>query len=126
MPGTIRQVTGSTLHADWSLFEGPGALRCTAGVAVPLIAGLLVDQPSIGAFGAIGAMSVGFGSFQGAYRSRAEVMIYAAAGMALSVFVGSVAGHSHLAAIVTATAAAFASGMFVAVGPAAAFVGLQS
>ena len=71
-------------------------------------------------------MSVGFGSFQGAYRSRAAVMVYAAIGMAISIFIGSLAGHSNLAAILTASMAAFASGMLVAIGPAAAFVGLQS
>src|SRR5258707_9380317 len=53
-------------------------------------------------------------------------MVYAAGAMALSIFVGSLAGHSDVAAIVPATIAAFASGMLVAVGPAAAFVGLQS
>ena len=54
------------------------------------------------------------------------MMVYAAAGMALSIFVGSLAGHSDFASIVTATLAAFACGMLVAVGPSAAFVGLQS
>jgi uncharacterized membrane protein YccC len=123
---TLRPIFQSASHVEWSHFEGLAALRCTVGVAIPLAVGLALGQPLISAFGAIGAVSVGFGSFQGAYRSRAEVMIYAAGGMALSVFVGSVGGHSALAAIVSATVAAFASGLLVAVGPAAAFVGLQS
>jgi hypothetical protein len=90
------------------------------------VLGLALGLPTVSAFGAVGAVSVGFGSFQGAYRSRAEVMLYAAAAMALSVFVGSLAGYSDTAAIVTGTVAAFASGLLIAVGPAAAFVGLQS
>jgi hypothetical protein len=110
---------------NWSQFEGLGAVRCTVGVAIVLAAGLLAGQPAVSAFGAVGAVSVGFGSFQGAYRSRAAVMLWAAAGMALSVFVGSVAGVSHVASIVTATLVGFASGLVVAVGPAASFVGLQ-
>jgi uncharacterized membrane protein YccC len=122
----LRPILQSATHVEWSQFEGLAALRCTVGVAIPIAVGLAFGQPQVSAFGAIGAVSVGFGSFQGAYRSRAEVMVYAAAGMALSVFVGSIAGHSDLAAIVTATTAAFASGMLLAVGPAAAFVGLQS
>jgi hypothetical protein len=123
---TFRQILQSARHIDWPQFEGMAALRCTVGVAIPLAVGLALRQPSVSAFGAVGAVSVGFGSFQGAYRSRAAVMVYAAGAMALSIFVGSLAGHSDLAAIVTATIAAFASGMFVALGPAAAFVGLQS
>ena len=123
---TLRQILAPVVHIDWSQFEGLAALRCTVGVAIPLIIGFVLRQPSISAFGAVGAVSVGFGSFQGAYRSRAAVMVYAAVGMAISVFIGSLAGHSNLAAIITASVAAFASGMLVAIGPAAAFVGLQS
>src|SRR5262245_3772998 len=126
MSGTVRQVAGSTLHADWSLFEGPGALRCTAGVAVPLAAGLLLDKPWIGAFGAIGAVSVGFGSFQGAYRSRAAVMISAALAMGVALVAGSVAGESDTASVVVMTFVAFAGAIVGAAGPSAAFVGLQA
>jgi uncharacterized membrane protein YccC len=110
---------------NWSQFEGLAAIRCTAGVAIVLAAGLLLGQPAVSAFGAVGAVSVGFGSFQGAYRSRAAVMLWAAAGMALSIFVGSIAGGSHAASIVTATLAAFLGGLMVALGPSASFVGLQ-
>ena len=102
------------------------ALRCTTGVAIALTVGLLLRQPSISAFGAVGAVSVGFGSFQGAYRSRAALMLAAAVAMAISIFIGSLAGHSSVAAIATASVAAFITGLLVAVGPAAAFVGLQS
>ena len=123
---TVGQILASAVRIDWSQFEGVAALRCTVGVAIPLIVGLALRQPTISAFGAIGAVSVGFGSFQGAYRSRAAVMVYAAIAMALSIFVGSLAGHSDAGSIATATIAAFGSGMLVAVGPAAAFVALQA
>jgi len=122
----LRQILRPAVRIDWSQFEGAAALRCTVGVAIPLVAGLVFAQPSISAFGAVGAMSVGFGSFQGAYRSRAAVMVFAAFGMAISIFAGSLTGHSNLASIAAATLAAFASGLLVALGPSAAFVGLQS
>jgi len=122
---TLRQIYDATIRIDWSQFDGPAALRCTVGVAIPLVGGLVFRQPSISAFGAIGAMSVGFGSFQGAYRSRAAVMVLAAAGMAVSIFIGSLAGHSDVAEIVAATLIAFTSGLVVALSPAAAFIGLQ-
>jgi hypothetical protein len=124
--GTLRQILAPTLRVDRSQFEGVAALRCTIGVAIPLLIGAAFAQPSISAFGAAGAVSVGFGSFQGAYRSRAAVMVYAAVAMAVSIFIGSIAGLSDSAAIATAAVAAFASGMMVALGPAASFVGLQS
>ncbi len=126
MPSVLKQTIGATLKVDWSQFEGLAALRCTVGVAVPLVAGLVLRQPLISVFGAVGAVSVGFGSFQGAYRSRATIMMTAAIGMAVSIFVGSLAGHSTLAMIVVATLWGFGSGLLVAIGPAASFVGLQS
>ncbi len=126
MTGTLRRIVGSAVVVDWSLFEGVAALRCTLGVAIPLLLGLAFRQPAIGAFGAVGAVSVGFGSFQGAYRSRAAVMLFAAAGMALSVFLGSLAGHTDAAAIGIAAAWGFGGGLLVALGPSASFVGLQS
>src|SRR5262245_7062397 len=125
-PGAVGPIVRSTVRVDWSQFEGTAALRCTAGVAIVLLLGLLLKQPLVSAFGAIGALSVGFGSFQGAYRSRAAVMVFASIGMALSVFAGSVAGWSDSASVVVATMAAFTCGISVALGPSASFVGLQS
>ena len=126
MPSALQQAIGTSRKVDWSQFEGPAALRCTVGVAVPLLAGVLGGQRTAGVFGAVGAVSVGFGSFQGVYRSRATIMLTAAAGMALSVFVGSLAGGSTLAAIVAAGAWGFGSGLLVSLGPGASYVGLQS
>jgi len=122
---TPRQILLSTTHVDPTVFEGAAAFRCTVGVGIVLALGLVLGQPLVSAFGAIGAVSVGFGSFQGAYRSRAAVMIAAAAGMAVSVLLGSVGGSSDVASIATATGAAFISGILVALGPSASFVGLQ-
>jgi hypothetical protein len=124
--GTARQILQSTLKVDWTLVEAAAALRCTIGVAIPLLLGVAIQQPSIGVFGAVGAVSVGFGSYQGAYRSRAAVMLWAALAMAFSIFVGSIAGHSTAAAIAVTAIWAFGGGLLVALGPAASFVGLQS
>ena len=78
MQAVIQQAIGSARRVDWSQFEGPTALRCTVGVAIPLVAGLVFGQQSAGVFGAVGALSVGFGSFQGVYRSRATIMTLSA------------------------------------------------
>jgi len=126
MRNTLRPVVASVLNVDWSRFEGSAALRCTLGVAIPLLVGLAIDQSAVGVFGAVGAVGAGFGSFQGAYRSRAAVMLLAAGGMAFSVFVGSLASYSIAAAIGVAALWGFGGGFLVALGQAASFVGLQS
>ena len=116
----------STVRLEWSQFEGVAALRCTAGAAVPLLAGTLFGYPDVGAFGAIGAVSVGFGSFQGAYRSRASAMVLASIAMAVAVFVGSLAGASTPTDTLITAAIALAGGLLTALGPAGAFIGLQA
>jgi hypothetical protein len=121
-----RHIIASALWSDWSQFEPVAALRCTIAVAVPLIAALVMNAPTVGVFGAVGALSVGFGSFQGAYRSRAATMLCAAGGMAISIGLGTVAGHAMFMAIVLVALWGFVSGLLVALGPAASFVGLQS
>ena len=130
VPGSQRSALSpaitSMLTVNWSQFEGLAALRCAIGVAVPLLVGLAIDQPLVGVFGAAGAVGVGFGSFQGAYRGRAAVMLLAALGMACSVFIGSLAGHSSAATIGVAALWAFVGGLLVALGHGASYVGLQS
>lgn len=114
------------MTVSWSQLELLAAVRCTIGVAVPLLIGFAINEPLVGVFGAAGAVGVGFGSFQGAYRSRAVFMLLAAVGMAFSVFIGSLAGHSTVATVVVAGLWAFAGGLFVALGNGASYVGLQS
>ena len=115
-----------TLRLEWSQFEGIAALRCTAGVAIALLAGVFLKDPTVSAFGAVGAVSVGFGSFQGAYRSRAGAMVLASVVMAAAIFIGSVAGLSGITSVVACTAFALAGGLLSALGPAGAFIGLQA
>jgi hypothetical protein len=53
-------------------------------------------------------------------------MLFAATGMAVSVFIGSFAGHSIGGAITITALWGFVGGMLVALGQPASFVGLQS
>ena len=126
MRDVLRQAGTSALALDWSKFDALAAARCTVGVAIPLIAGVMIGQPSVGVFGAVGALSVGFGSFHEAEHGRVPVMFVAAIGMAASLFVGMIAGHSTAAATAAAAAWGLASGLLTALGPAASFVGLQA
>ena len=121
-----RQALRSALHIEWPNLEPGSALRCAAGVGVALGGALIFNRPAAGVFLAVGAVSAGFGSFQGAYRSRAAIMLLAASGMAASLFAGSLAGRSTLIDCAIAGTWALGAGLFVALGPAAAFIGLQS
>jgi uncharacterized membrane protein YccC len=116
----------SAFRVDWTHAEPLAALRSTVGVAVPLVLALLWLGPTAATFVAVGAVATGFGSFQGAYRSRAAIMVLSTVGRALSLFIGSLTGHSIVAATVVAAAAGFIAGLAVALGPGAAFVALQS
>lgn len=126
MRNMVIRAIRAVLTVDWREFEGLGALRCTFGVGFPLLAGIALNQPLVGVFGAVGAVGVGFGSFHGGYRGRADVMLLATSGMAFSVLVGSLTGHSTGASVGAAILWAFTGGLLVALGQGASIVGLQS
>ncbi|MGH9116004.1 MAG: FUSC family protein, partial [Acidimicrobiales bacterium] len=73
-----------------------------------------------------GALSGGFASLQGTYRSRAEVVLVASAAMALSAFVGATVGHLFGPDIAIVAVWGFGAGLAVCLGQAATVVGVQS
>ena len=115
----------AALRPNWSQLEPGAAVRCAAGVAVPLIVGTVLGLPYVAAFGAVGAISVGFGSFLGTERGSAMVMVAAAVAMGAATSAGALAANSTVAAIVVAITAAFSGGFLVVFGVAASFIGLQ-
>lgn len=114
------------LQPNWSELEPGAAIRCAAGVAVPLIVGTVLQSPAVAAFGAVGAISVGFGSFIGTERGSALVTIAASFAMAVATIAGALAANSTVAAVVLAVVAAFGGGFLVVFGVAASFIGLQA
>jgi uncharacterized membrane protein YccC len=111
---------------DRSKISIPTAVRNTIGVAVTLFLGIVCGHPLLGVTASIGALNAGFASFHGTYRGRAEVVLAASVGLALSAFVGGTIGHLVGFDIVTTALWGFAAGLLVALGPAATVVGLQS
>ncbi|MGH9294782.1 MAG: FUSC family protein, partial [Acidimicrobiales bacterium] len=101
------------------------AVRCTIGVMVPLVVGLGTGALGLGVAAAVGALSSGFASFQGAYRSRVATTLIVAAGMAVSTILGAVADHSGVAAVAVVVLWGAGAGMMVCLGPAALVTGLQ-
>ena len=99
------------------------ALRNSLGVAIPLAVGVLTGSVSSGLVAATGALNVSFSDGHDPYLQRGRRMLLASALVAFAVFVGAATGgHRGLAAVVI-SASAFAAGMLVAIGPAAADLG---
>ncbi|HYZ16192.1 MAG TPA: FUSC family protein [Candidatus Acidoferrum sp.] len=115
-----------TVRLDRSGLEWRYGLRCTIGIAIPLILATLVGQPLSGVSGAIGALAAGFASRQGVHRTRAAAMVLTSGAMALSAFVGSMTGMNPVLSVALLTVWGGALGFLEALGAAATAVGVNS
>ena len=87
-----RRIVADALRLNWAGLEIRFAVRCTAGVAIPLIVSALAGQPLAGASAAYGALVTGLASRQGVYRTRVGAMLAASAALAISAFAGASTG----------------------------------
>lgn len=102
------------------------ALRNTAGVVAPLLAGLYSGHLGAGVGIAVGALVVMFADQPGAYRDRLRRMLLTSVAGGLSALAGySLGGHPILMLVATAVWTLCGS-MLVALGPSAARAGLTS
>ena len=99
------------------------ALRNALGVAIPLIIGVALGNPSGGAMAATGALNVSVSDGDDPYLHRGRRMLSAALFVALAVFAGRLCGRNHLIAIALEAVCAFAAGLLVAAGPAPGDIG---
>jgi hypothetical protein len=102
------------------------ALRNSIGVLLPLAAGFALNMPRGGVVVASGALNVANSDGSDPYAQRAKRMISSSVLCALAVLFGALSGNHNAAAVIIATLWAFAAGMFVAVGTAAADLGVIS
>jgi hypothetical protein len=84
---------------DWSKLSPRSALRCMPAFLLPLAAGLLTGHLREGVIAAAGAFSVGFGSFQRLRESRVTPMLWAAGGICVASWIGTLAGFTNATAI---------------------------
>ena len=94
------------------------ALRNALGVAIPLIIGVALGNPSGGALAATGALNVSVSDGDDPYLHRGRRMLSAALFVALAVFAGRLCGPNHLIAIALEAVCALAAGLLVAAGTA--------
>ncbi len=124
--GAWSAVVRDALRVDRSKLALIPAARCAAGIAVPLVVGELSGHILVGVGAAIGALTAGVASLQGAYRERVKIMAVAAAAFAVSAFVGATASRVVGVDVVITAVWAFAAGMLVVFGQPATVVGLQA
>ncbi|HEV3092053.1 MAG TPA: FUSC family protein [Candidatus Cybelea sp.] len=122
----LRELAETVGTFDRSALEPGYALRCTVGVAIPLVVAALLGQPALGVAAAVGAFITGFTSLQGVYRTRLQAILIAALGMALTSFIGALAAHSTPGIVAATAVAGYACGTIGQIGPAAATVALNS
>ena len=120
-----RDLTTDITRWDRSELSARASLPCLLAVAIPLGIGLYTNEPRLGAVGASGAMTVGFGAFHRIGRSNVPPMLLATVGMGLSTLVGSLVSHSTPAAAIAAGAWGFGYGMLGVFGPAVSWMALQ-
>ena len=121
-----RKVVADALRLNWSGIELRFAVRCTVGVAIPLIVSLLLGQPLAGASAAYGALVTGLASRQGVYRTRIGAMLAASAALGISGFAGAVTGPFTVANIVLLAIWALVFGVVASLGRSATVVAVNA
>ncbi len=102
------------------------ALRNTIGIAMPLAVGAATGSISSGVVMGMGALNVAFSDSSEPYAQRGWRMLRASMVVATAVFAGAVSGGELVTSVAVATVWAFAAGMLVALGQAAADIGALS
>jgi uncharacterized membrane protein YccC len=124
--GAARAFWGVLTRFDASKLAPYMALRNSIGVILPLIAGFALNMPRGGVVVASGALNVAYSDGSDPYAQRAKRMLSSSALCALGVLLGALSGSHNALAVIIATMWAFAAGMFVAAGSAAADLGVIS
>ena len=101
-------------------------VRNALGVALPIAVFIDLGFPAYAVVAGMGALNVAAADGTDAYRSRAARMLASTCLGATAIFLGSLTGHDPALSFALATLWAFATGMLVALGSAAADIGMLS
>lgn len=102
------------------------ALRNAVGITLPLALGVHFGYIGTGVVGATGALNVAAGDGVDSYRNRAVRMVAASALCGAAVFLGTLSAHNSVLVAVLRVICAFAAGLVVSLGSAAADIGMVS
>lgn len=110
----------------WADMATGQAVRAALGVITPLAIGIGTGHVEFGSYAALGALPAGVVSFRGVNRTRVLAVAVAAAGMAVSTFVGAATEAAAGWLLVPVVFAwAYAAGLLASLGPTALSVSLQ-
>src|SRR6266480_4788660 len=124
--GQARVIWRLLTHFAHSKMVPSLALRNAAGVVLPLFVGFTLGMPRGGLAMASGALNVSYSDGHDPYPQRARRMLASTAWCSIAVLLGGLTAHHNAVAIIAATLWAFTAGMLVALGSAAADVGVIS
>ncbi len=113
-------------RVDRSELRPVTAAKASAGVIIPLAAGIAVGQPLIGATASFGAQSVGIPLITAGPRIPARTMLATSVCMGAATFVGSVSGLVPVVHLLVLAAVGFVAGLLVAAGRGATQVGVNA
>ncbi|HUA07690.1 MAG TPA: FUSC family protein [Candidatus Acidoferrales bacterium] len=122
----FQRIVTSAFRMDVNAVDPVFSLRCGAGVAVAILAGYATGVPIFAVAAGMGAMSTGFGSLQGLYRTRAATMLQMAFAMAFSTAIAQLCSHSVELGVLALALWGFGYGMIAALGPAEAAIGVNA
>lgn len=116
----------TAIRIDRSKIAVDVGLRVALGVGLCLVVGRLSGHTVAGVTATIGALSAGMASHQGTYRSRAGIVMAAAAAMGACAALGAVVGHVLVADVLVTAVVAFGAALLVSLGPGGSVVGIQA
>src|ERR1700719_5330945 len=96
----MQRIASAAFKLERRSVEPLFVLRCSLGVGIAILAGYSSGHPIDAIAAAIGAVSTGFGSLQGVYRTRAATMIGMSFAMAFSTIVAMLVGRVPALALV--------------------------
>jgi uncharacterized membrane protein YccC len=124
--GSLRKIVTDAAKIDRTGIEFGFAVRCTVGVAIPLLITVANGSTLAGVSAAYGALVTGFASRQGVYRTRAIGMLLTAFALACSGFAGIMTGAHPVANVIVGALWAAAFGLIAAIGRAATVASVNS
>ena len=126
MSSVVQRIVTSAFRIERNGVEPVFAVRCAVGVILAIYAGFATGVPIFAVAAAMGAMSTGFASLQGVYRTKANTMLAMAAAMAFSTVAGSLCAHSVALSILALAVWGFGYGLVAALGPGASAIGVNA
>ncbi len=118
-------VLREALRFDWEKVRLLSAVRCTIGVAIPLLVFAAMGQEIAGVLASLAALYTGMCSYSGAYGSRIRIMLNATACMTVVTMLATLVCRSNEATVASVFVVAFVLGLYSSSSQAASMVSVN-